>query len=166
MKCFTVTEAGVTPGIRLSGKDPYPFIGVGDPANSSDYRRVEADKALADGSKDGVITSCSIVLDMNEEDNRRSSYKMIPATGTDDDKALVLVEARASKTGRTHYDLPRYAFNVASGWHANGPVVTFPVNLVIINKDSTIKVMKTEDITKGSSPFMAVQFDGTGMKKA
>ncbi len=47
MKCYTVTEKGVMPGIELGGKTPYPYVIVGDPNEQYDHRRVEVDGALA-----------------------------------------------------------------------------------------------------------------------
>ncbi len=163
MKCFTVTEKGVTAGIAWV-KEPYPHVGVGDPKVEYDYRRVEVDGALAEGAAHGTLHECSIALDMKEEDRRRASYKLIPPTGKDTAQALVKLEAHCATSGRTWYELPRYTMTVAKGWFANaGPQVNTPVELIVLNKDSEVKIGKIDENGK-SQLVMTVYFDGNELK--
>jgi hypothetical protein len=165
MKCFTVTENGVIPGIKFA-REPYPHVPVGDPSlSSADFRRVPVDAALADGAKDGVIAACSYVLEAGEG-TRRSSYKLVAPTGRDEDAALVKLEAHCAAPGqRSFYDLPRDAMVLASGWYLQdkGPQVRTPVNLVVLAKDASVQINRTVDIRKPPEHVFIVHFDGAGL---
>lgn len=162
MKCFTVTENGVIPGIKFAG-EPYPHVPVGDPSlSSADFRRVAIDAALADGAKDGVITACSYVLEAGKG-TRRSSYKLVAPTGKDEDLALVKLEAHCAAPGqRAYYELPRDTMVLASGWflQGRGPQVRTPVNLIVLARDAAVQINRTVDILKPPEHVFIVQFDG------
>lgn len=162
MKCFTVTENGIVPGIKFA-REPYPHVPVGDPnLSSSDFRRVAIDTALADGAKDGVITACSCVLEAGEG-ARRSSYKLVAPRGKDENLALVKLEAHCAAPGqRTFYELPRDTMVLASGWYlqGKGPQVRTPVDLVVLAKDTPVGINRTVDIRKPPEHVFIVQFDG------
>ncbi|MBI3778847.1 MAG: hypothetical protein HY274_08045 [Gammaproteobacteria bacterium] len=168
MKCFTVTENGVVPGIKFL-REPYPHIPVGDPKlSSNDYRRVEVDASLASGG-DATVMKCSYVLDMQTGDKRRASYKLVPATGEDDDQALVKLEAHCAPPGqRSFYDLPLYTFALANGWYlanGTGPQARTPVNLVVLNKGDEVKINRAIDVWKQSEHVFSVAFDGRELKQ-
>lgn len=160
MKCHTVTETGVTTGIHIT-PEPYAHVGVGNPDVIYDYRRVAVHEALA-GTGSGTIVRCSMVIDRDESDSRRVSYKLMPATGKDDDQALVLLNANcASPAGRTFYDYPRDTFTLANGWYSRGPRVSHPVDLIIVRKDAgEVRVYRVEDISRKPDPVFALSFDG------
>lgn len=162
MKCFTVTENGVVPGIKFA-RDPYPHVPVGDPnLSSADFRRVEIDAALADGARYGVLTACSYALEAGEG-NRRSSYKLVAPTGKDENAALAKLEAHCAAPGqRTFYDLPRDTMVLASGWHlwGKGPQVRTPVDLIVLAKNGAVQVNRTVDIRKPPEHVFVVEFDG------
>lgn len=163
MKCFTVTEKGVAAGIAWV-KEPYPHVGVGDPKVQYDYRRVEVDGALAESAANGTLHDCSITLDMKEEDHRRASYKLIAPTGKDEGQALVKLEVHGAADGRTWYELPRHTFTVAKGWYANaGPKVNTPVELIVLNKDSEVRICKTAE-AGGTQRLMTLYFDGNELR--
>lgn len=169
MKCYTVTQNGVVPGIKFLRK-PYPHVAVGDShLSSADYRRVEVDKELADSAADGTITACSYVSDMKQGENCRSSYKLVASTGNDDDQALVKLEAHcASPSNRTFYDLPLYTFALANGWYlagGKGPQVSTPVNLIVLDKGNDVKIYRTVDIWKQPELVFTVAFDGTELRQ-
>lgn len=166
MKCFTVTEKGVTPGIAFAIGDPYPHVQIGDPHVEYDFRRVEVDAALAAGAANGVLPACSIVLDMKEGDRRRVSYKLVAPNGKDEDQALVKLEAHCTAVGRTFYELPRYTMTVAKGWFskASGPSVNTPVELIVLNKGGEVKIYKSEDLGKPELVF-TVSFDGKELQR-
>lgn len=168
MKCYTVTEKGITPGIRLL-PTPYPHVPVGDPrVSSADYRRVEIDPALMMNAQAQAIAACSIEIAYKEGERRRSSYKLIPPKGGDDDQALVKFEANcATGDGRTFYDFPRDTFTVAKGWYSHnvqGPRVQMPVELAVLKKDCTARVLKVEDIAGRPALVFGVVFDGATLK--
>ncbi len=167
MKCYTVTEKGVTPGIELGGKTPYPHVIVGDPDIQYDHRRVEVDGALAPGAG-GKILNCSVVLDMKSGELRRVSYKLVPPDGSDDDKVLALFAVRVADA-RAWYDFPRDTFMLAKGWISKsprGPSVAAPVELVVLKKDESAKVYKVESLAKSPALILTVSFDGGGELKA
>ncbi len=168
MKCYTVTEKGVVAGIEITATDPYPHICVGDPGVEYDHRCVEVDAALAAGAKDGKILNCSTLLDMQEGNRRRVSYKLVPADGSDDDKVLALFAVRVAGA-RSWYDFPRDTFMLAKGWYSKtprGPHVSAPAELVVLNKDDPARVYKMADIAKASVPLLTVRFDGKDLKAA
>lgn len=162
MKCFTVTENGIVPGMKFA-RDPYPHVPIGDSGlSSADFRRVEIDAALADGARDGVITACSYALEAGEG-NRRSSYKLVAPTGKDEDAALVKLEAHCAAPGqRTFYELPRDTMVLASGWYlwGRGPQVRTPVDLIVLAKNSRAVVNRTVDIRKEPEHVFVIHFDG------
>jgi hypothetical protein len=164
MKCYTVTEKGVTPGISISS-DPYPHVGIGDPNAEPDFRRVEIDETLAGNVSNDYVSACSIQLEHKEEDKRRSAYKLINTTGKDDDQALVKFEV--SQKGRTSYEFPRNTFTLAKGWHSKdgGPRVTTPVELVALRKGNNVRVFVTTDSKKESDLLFTISFDGNEVKK-
>ncbi|MCG6871335.1 MAG: hypothetical protein LJE84_03510 [Gammaproteobacteria bacterium] len=158
MKCYTVTANGVSEGIDLAS-EPYPHVAVGDPAAPHHFRRVEVDEGLAGNGK---VMNCSVVLDVKEEDPRRASYKLVEATGEDDDQALVKIEPRATDAGRSFYELPANTFSLAVGWFSGsqGNKVNSPVELVVLKKDTEIPIFQTEDMWKDPEPVLTVRFDG------
>lgn len=167
MKCFTVTKSGVAPGIQFLTK-PYPHIDIGDPKILPNYRRVEVDTELASKASKDSITECSMKLERKQEDNRRSSYMLIPQKQGDEEKALIKLEARcASDKGRTFYQVPRNTFSLAVGWirKTSGPGVSTPVELLVLPKGEEIKIYKTEDINKDPERVFAIKFDGKNVKK-
>lgn len=168
MKCYTVTKDGVVPGIQFL-REPYPHVAVGDPAlSSADCRRVEVDAALAGGTTDGVIKTCSYTLDPKNSGNRRSSYKLV-AAGGDDDKILVKLEARCAAPGqRTFYDLPLNTLALANGWFltgGKGPQADTPVNLVVLKKGDEVKILRTTDTRRPSEFVFSVSFDGAELRQ-
>lgn len=168
MKCYTVTEKGVTPGIELGGKTPYPHVIVGDPDEQYDHRRVEVDGALAATASGGKILNCSMTLDMKQGELRRVSYKLVPPDGSDDDKVLALFLVRAADA-RAWYEFPRDTFMLAKGWISKaprGPSVAAPVELVVLKKDDAAKVYKVESLAKSPALMLTVSFDGGGELKA
>lgn len=168
MKCYTVTEKGVTPGIELGGKSPYPHVVVGDPDEQYDHRRVEVDGALAAKTSSGKILNCSVTLDMKQGELRRVSYKLIPPDGSDDDKVLAMFAVRVADA-RAWYDFPRDTFMLAKGWISKtprGPSVAAPVELVVLKKDDAAKVYKVESLAKSPALMLTVSFDGGGELKA
>lgn len=166
MKCYTVTKDGVVPGIRILC-EPYLHVAVGDPAlSSADYRRVEVDAALA-GTGD-TIKECSYTIDTKNSGDRRSSYKLVAPSGSDDDKILVKFDVHGGTAGRrTSYDFPRFTLALANGWHlaGNGPQVETPVNLVVLKKGDEVNIHRTMDIHKPAEPVFSVRFDGTDLKQ-
>jgi len=162
MKCYTVTENGVRPGIEVM-PEPYPHVGVGDPAVTYDYRRVAVDEALG---ANGPLASCSYVIDRDEGDTRATSYKLVPASGVDDDQALVLLVAHCAPNGRTFYDFPRYTFTLANGWYSAGPRVRTPANLIVMKKGYTVRVDKIEDLTQRPERVFSIAFDGSELRLA
>lgn len=165
MKCFTVTNDGVVPGIEYL-KEPYPHVAVGDTKlSSSDYRLVEIDPALAGEHK---ITACSYTIDTKNSGNRKVSYKLVPPSGKDDDLALVKFDAHGNTPGqRTFYDMPRHTLALANGWRLasdRNPQAETPVNLVVLKKGDEVKVERMVDIRKPSVPLFSVRFDGTELK--
>ena len=162
MKCCTVTENGIVPGIKFA-RDPYPHVPIGDPSlSSADFRRVKIDATLADGAKDGVITACSYALEAGAG-TRRSSYKLVAPTGKDDDAVLVKLEAHCAAPGqRTFYDLPRDTMVLASGWYLwdRGPQVRTPVDLIVLAKNSHVVINRTVDIRKEPQHVFVIHFDG------
>ncbi|MBI3574672.1 MAG: hypothetical protein HY083_03315 [Gammaproteobacteria bacterium] len=168
MKCYTTTDKGVMPGIDLVSGPPYPHVCVGDPNVLYDHRRVEADEALAGNANNGKIMNCSMALDMNEEDHRRASYKLVPPNGSDDDQTLVKFEARVN-SARTWYEFPRDTFSLAKGWISKtprGPSVSAPVELFVLKKDNKAQVYKIEDIAKAPVLVFNVRYDGNELKTA
>jgi len=166
MKCYTVTETGVVAGIELTTTGPYPHVCVGDPKVEYDHRRVEVDAALA--AQGGRLHECSMLLDMNE-DRRRSSYKLVPPDGRDNDKVLVKFEVRPGGEGRVWYDFPRDTFMLAKGWlprQARAPQVAAPVELVVLNQDDAVRVYQIVDIAKASVPLLTLRLDSSGLKVA
>jgi hypothetical protein len=168
MKCYTVTEQGVTAGIAIAS-DPYPHVGVGDPNVAYDYRRVEIDEALATtAASGGSIRACSVELDMSESDSRRASYKLITPAGTDEDQALVKLEVHPGAGGRTFYDLPRHTVTLAKGAFtrtAGGPHLETPVELVVIRKGGEVDVYKSADVFTAPKLAFSVGFDGSELRK-
>ena len=169
MKCYTVTQHGVAPGIQFV-REPYPHVAVGDPhLSSADCRRVEVDVALADSVADGVIKRCSYTLDQKNSANRRSSYKLVTATDDDDDKILVKLEARCGAPGqRTFYDIPLYTESLANGWYlagGKGPQAETPVNLVVLKKGDEIKIQRAGDTHKLAEFVFSVSFDGSELRQ-
>ncbi len=165
MKCYTVTQDGVVPGIRTL-PEPYPHVPVGDPAlSSADYRRVEVDATLA-GSGD-IINNCSYTIDTKNSGNRRSSYKLVAPSGSDDDTILVKFDVHGGAGQRTSYDFPRFTLALANGWHlaGQGPQVETPVNLVVLKKGDEVNIHRTMDIHKPAAPVFSVRFDGSGLKQ-
>ncbi len=168
MKCYTVTEKGVTPGIELGGSSPYPHVIVGDPDEQYDHRRVEVDDALAATASGGKILKCSMALDRKEGELRRVSYKLVLPDGSDDDKVLALFAVRVPDA-RTWYDVPRDTFMLAKGWISKirrGPSVAAPVDLVVLKKDDAARVYKVESLAKSPVLILTVRFDGGGELKA
>lgn len=165
MKCFTVTERGVTPGIAFVARDPYPHVEIGDPQVEYDFRRVEVDAALAEGAANGVIPACSVTLDMKEGDRRRVSYKLVAPNGKDEDQALVKLEAHCTASGRTFYEMPRYTLTVAKGWFskAGGPSVNTPVELIVLNKGGEVRIYKEEDLGRPDLVYI-ISFDGNELR--
>jgi hypothetical protein len=164
MKCYTVTEKGVASGVRLS-QQPYPHIGVGDPANEPDYRLVEVDEALAAGD---AVSACSVALDQDEARPRRAGYKLVPPAG-DDNQALVKLEVHpGAGAQRTFYDLPRYTKTLAKGWFskAGGPRVDTPVELVLLKKGDEVRVYNVEDSDRSPALLFTLSFDGAELKKS
>jgi hypothetical protein len=166
MKCYTLTETGILPGIQFLN-EPYPNVLIGDPANQMSYTRVEVDTELADSAKENMITSCSWALDVKEGEKRRASYKLVPPRGDDDHQAMVKVEAHCAKPGgRTSYEFPHDTFTLASGWFTGpgGSKVSAPANLVVLDKDNSIRVYKTEDIWRAQELVFAASYDGRELK--
>lgn len=169
MKCYTVTEKGIAPGIRFL-RAPYPHVVVGDPALvSADYRRVEVDAALANGAAGDSITRCSYLYDRKSDDSRRASYMLVTPDGTDDDRALVKLEAHCAAAGcRTFYDLPLDTFALANGWYlagGKGPQVSTPVNLVVLTKGGEVRIYRTVDVWKKPELVFGVEFNGADLKQ-
>jgi hypothetical protein len=165
MKCYTVTKDGVVPGIQTL-REPYPHVAVGDPALSSvDYRRVEIDAAFA-GSGD-TINNCSYTIDTKNSGDRRSSYKIIAPTGSDDEKILVKFDVHGGAGQRTSYDFPHFTLALANGWHlaGQGPQVETPVNLVVLKEGDEVKIHRTVDIHKPDKLVFSVRFDGSELKQ-
>lgn len=168
MKCYTVTKDGVVPGIQFL-REPWPHVAVGDPAlSSADCRRVELDAALADSAADNTIKTCSFTIDMKNPKNRRASYKLVAATGNDDDRVLVKLEALCAAPGqRVFYELPLNTLALANGWYlagGKGPQAETPVNLVVLRKDDAVKIHRAGDIHKPAEIVFSVHFDGSGLK--
>ena len=168
MKCYTVTKDGVVPGIQFL-REPYPHVAVGDPSSSSaDCRRVEVDAALAGGAE-SVVKTCSYMLDPKNSGNRRSSYKLVAATGDDGDRILVKFEARCAAPGqRTFYDLSLNTLALANGWFlagGKGPQVDTPVNLVVLKKGDEVKIHRSVDIRKPAEFVFDVSFDGSDLRQ-
>lgn len=169
MKCYTVTKNGVVPGIQFL-REPYPHVAVGDPAlSSADCRRVEVDATLADNATDNIIKTCSHIIDMKASENRRSSYKLVAATGDDDDRILIKIEARCAAPGqRTFYDLPLTTLALANGWYlagGKGPQAETPVNLVVLKKGDEVKIHRTVDMHKPAEFVFSVRFDGSELRQ-
>lgn len=169
MKCYTVTKDGVVPGIQFL-REPWPHVAVGDPAlSSADCRRVELDAALADSAPDSTIQDCSFTIDMKNTENRRASYKLVAATGDDDDRILVKLEARCAAPGqRVFYELPLNTLALANGWYlagGKGPQAETPVNLVVLRKGDEVKILRAGDIHKPAEFVFSVHFDGSGLKQ-
>lgn len=168
MKCYTVTEKGVTPGIELGGSSPYPHVIVGDPDVQYDHRRVEVDTTLAATASGGKILNCSMTLDMKQGELRRVSYKLVPPDGSDDDKALALFAVRVAGA-RAWYDFPHDTFMLAKGWISRsprGPSAAAPVELVVLKKDDAAKVYRVVSLAKSPALMLTVSFDGGGELKA
>lgn len=168
MKCYTVTKDGVVPGIRFL-REPWPHVAVGDPAlSSADCRRVEADAALADSASDNTIKTCSFTIDMKNTENRRASYKLVAATGDDDDRVLVKLEARSAGPGqRVFYELPLNTPALANGWYlagGKGPQAETPVNLVVLRKGDEVKIHRAGDIHKPAEFVFSIRFDGSELR--
>lgn len=169
MKCYTVTKDGVVPGIQFLRK-PYPHVAVGDPAlSSADCRRVEVDTALADSATDNTIKACSYVIDMKNSEHQRSSYKLVAADGSDDDRMLVKIEARCAAPGqRTFYDLPLNTLALANGWYlagGKGPQAETPVNLIVLEKGDEIKIHRTVDMRKPAELVFSAGFDDSELRQ-
>jgi hypothetical protein len=169
MKCYTVTENGIVPGIKFL-REPFPHVAVGDPGlSSADYRRVEVDAALAAGAADDTIMACSYAADMKSGATRRASYKLVPPAGGEDDLTLVKFEARCATPGnRTYYDFPLYTRALANGWYlagGKGPQVSAPVNLVVLKKGDEVAIHRTVDFSKRPELVFTVHFDGAGLKR-
>lgn len=167
MKCYTVTENGVTPGIHFVN-DPYPHVPVGDPRNEPDFRRVQIDPALASGSFNGAVSSCSLALAPNDDDRRRASYRLAPPNGRDDDQALVKLEVHAPPGWRSSYNPPRETLTVAKGWlpeGGSGPRVNTPVELMVLRKGGEIEVYQTDRTHPLGSLKFRLRFDGTELAR-
>ncbi|BAU46877.1 hypothetical protein SVA_0295 [Sulfurifustis variabilis] len=168
MKCYTVTENGMTPGIDFVD-EPYPHVPVGDPRNEPDFRRVQIEDALASSSTNGAVTSCSLALVPNDDDRRRASYRLVPPTGRDDDQALVKLEARAAPGCRTWYNPPRETLTVAKGWipeGGSGPRVRTPVEMMVLRKGGEIGVYETNRSDPQGRLKFRVRFDGAELALA
>lgn len=169
MKCYTVTQNGVVPGIQFL-RDPYPHVAVGDPSlSSADYRRVEVDPALANNNAEGILKACSYAVDTKNSGNRRSSYKLVALAGNDDDKILVKFDAPCATPGqRTFYDMPLYTLALANGWRlagGKGPQAETPVNLVVLKKGDEVRINRTVDLSKPPEFVFSVNFDGAELKQ-
>lgn len=169
MKCYTVTKDGVVPGIQFL-REPYPHVAVGDPAlSSADCRRVEVDVALTNSAAEDTIKSCSYILDAKKAGNRRSSYKLVAADGSDDDKVLVKLEARCATPGqRVFYDIPLNTPALAGGWYlagGKGPQAETPVNLVVLKPGDEVRIHRTVDIRKPAEFVFSISVDGAGLKQ-
>jgi hypothetical protein len=162
MKCYTVTENGITPGINFADQ-PYPHVPVGDPRNEPDFRRVRIDAALATSSTNGAVARCSLALTPNDDDRRRASYELVPPSGRDDDRALIKLEARAAPGWRTWYNPPRDTLTVAKGWFPEGgygPRANTPVELVVLRKGAEIEVYETDRTNPHGRVKWKLRFDG------
>ncbi|GAB4508402.1 MAG: hypothetical protein Tsb0026_06980 [Sulfuricaulis sp.] len=169
MKCYTITKNGVAPGIQFLHK-PYPHVVVGDPTlSSADCRRVEVDAALANSTADDTIMTCSYIIEMKNSENRRSSYKLVAATGDDDDRILVKIEVRSVASGqRTFYDLPLNTLALANGWYlagGKGPQAETPVNLVVLKKGDEIKIRRMVDMHKPAEFVFSASFNGSELRQ-
>lgn len=163
MKCYTVTENGITPGINFVD-EPYPHIPVGDPRNEPDFRRVRLDEALVSVSTNGAVSSCSLALAPNDDDRRRASYQLTPPTGRDDDQALVKLEVRAPSGWRTSYNPPRETLSVAKGWlpeGGSGPRANTPVELLVLKKGGETEVYETDRTHPLGRLKFRLSFDGS-----
>lgn len=168
MKCYTVTEHGITPGISYVN-EPYPHVPVGDPRNEPDFRRVPVDEGLLGASTNGAVTNCSLVLVPNDDDRRRASYQLTPPSGRDDDRALIKLEVRAPQGSRTWYQPPRETLTVAKGWLAeggSGPRVNTPVELMVLKKDGEIEVYETDRTYPLGRLRLRLRFDGAELTRS
>jgi hypothetical protein len=159
-----VTDKGIEAGIGIA-REPYPHVGVGDPKVAYDYRRVEVDEALA-GS--GTLQACSVELDMDNKDPRRASYKLVSASGTDDDRALVKLEVLPGPKGRTYYELPRDTVSLAKGAFsrtAGGPQLEAPAELIVLRKDTDARVYQIEELGAPMRLTFTLSFDGRELRK-
>lgn len=168
MKCYTVTENGITPGIEFSADAPYPHVTVGDPHNVYLMRRVKVGPTLAAQSPDGMIRDCAIALDTNDDDRRRASYDLVAADRDDPDHALVKLEARCGRHGRTWYWLPRDAFSVAVGEYAEtgGHRTRAPVNLLVMHTGDVVEICNTEGVWAAPEHVFDVRYDGRKLAQA
>jgi len=167
MKCYTVTENGITPGIGCVN-EPYPHVPVGDRRAEPDYRRVALADALAGSAVNGAVTRCSLTLESNDADRRRASYKLVPPSNKDDDQALVKFEVHAAPGARSAYDFPRYTFTVAKGWISDAPgrpQANTPVELVVLKRGATVTVTQTERGSGAPQTVMQLEFDGNELRR-
>lgn len=164
MKCYTVSEKGITAGVAIS-REPYPHVGVGDPQSQYNYRRVAVDAALVEGAANGLLQSCSYVLHQKGEDIRRAGYKLVPNKG-DDDMALVKLEVHAPN-GRSFYDLPRYTMTLANGSFSppSHPRVATPVQLIVLRKGGEVTISVAEDVWTPPLELLRVHYDGTALQR-
>jgi hypothetical protein len=168
MKCYTVTENGVTDGIQFTADGTYPHVVVGDPDNPYLMRRVKVDDGLAHQARNHTIGECSIELDVNDDDRRRASYRLVPAGERDTEQALVKLEAHCNRDGgRTWYWLPRNAFSVAVGEYADpdGHRTRVPVNLLVVHKDDVVEICRTEDVWKAPEHVFDIRYDGSTLRQ-